>query len=207
MTSARDLPSGPGMNQLQLGDVVVMPDNVAHTVRARVDLPTPVKMMDGFVILGELRYLLSTAGDSGGFVAVYTAIDYPPRRLESGRVVVEGATAYLAPHVAHLSGAAGELTYQVVEIPGSMDPVVVVNRGPEKVYFVRNAYTEESAFRVLLLPRTTANDVDVARSSATVGETVIPPREPAYLPGYAPAPPLHAPAAPRRWRDVVRPRG
>lgn len=154
-----DLP----LAHLALGDVVVLPDGRGMTVRARVDLPAPVGSMNGFVIAGELEVLLSAPTRNESPVLVYVPIDYLPEAAERARTAYEGVMNYWAPHLPALSGAMGELLYRVVSIRGSVDPIVIVYRGPEVIVFIRAAYANGDDLRVLYMRRDVDNDVDLER--------------------------------------------
>jgi hypothetical protein len=70
---------------------------------------------------------------------------------------------YWAPHLPALSGAMGELLYRVVAIRGSVDPIVIVYRGPEVIVFIRAAYANQDDLKVLYMRRDVDNDVELDR--------------------------------------------
>ena len=153
---------------IELGDVIVLPDGRAMTARAKVSLPSPVGSMSGFIIGGELEALLSLPTMSESPVLVYVPIDYLPESAAKARTVYEGAMRYWAPHLPALSGAMGELLYRVVLIRGSVDPIVIVYRGPEIIVFIKASYAHARDLRVLYMRRDADNEMEMDRHAATV---------------------------------------
>jgi hypothetical protein len=162
--STMDLP----LAHIELGDVIVLPDGRAMTARAKVSLPEPVGSMAGFVIAGELETLLSVPTRVESPILVYVPIDYLPEAAARARTAYEGAMRYWAPHLPALSGAMGELLYRVVAIRGSVDPIVIVYRGPEVIVFIRAAHASASDLRVLYMQRGVDNDLSMDRHAAFV---------------------------------------
>lgn len=175
----RDDSSTP-LAHVSLGDIIILPDGRGLTARSRVALPTPVHSMAGFIICGEMEVLLSTPSTSNGPVNVYVPIDYLPVEQAQCRVVAEGAARYWAPHLPALSGAMGEVFYRVLEVRGSVDPIVVVYRGQELIVFIRATFAWGDDIRVMYMDRSDANDVDVVRHSAVVDD-------PSLVPDLVPA--------------------
>lgn len=165
-----------------LGDIVVLPDGRALTVRSRVTLPAPVGSMAGFVICGEMEILLSTPSSTGGPVNVYVPINYLPESAARARTVCEGAANYWAPHLPAMSGAMGEILYRVVEVRGSIDPIVIVYRGQEVIVFIRATYARSSDLNVLSMSRDAGNDVDVTRHAGVVTPAAVPAQVPVPSP-------------------------
>jgi hypothetical protein len=156
------------LSHVELGDVIVLPDGRAMTARAKVNLPAPVGSMAGFVIAGELEVLLSVPVREESPVLVYVPIDYLPESAARARTAYEGAMSYWAPHLPALSGAMGELLYRVVAIRGSVDPIVIVYRGPEVIVFIRASYAHSDDLRILYMRRDVDNDVELDRHAGTV---------------------------------------
>lgn len=156
------------LDHLALGDIVVLPDTRGLTVRARVDLPSPVGSMRSFLIAGELEVLLSLPPSDTAPVLVYAPIDYLPEAAANARVVFEGVTNYWAPHLPAISGAMGELLYRVVEVRGAVDPIVIVYRGPEVIVFIRASYAADEDFKVLFTRRDVDTEADVDRHTGVV---------------------------------------
>lgn len=152
-----------------LGDLVVLPDGRALTARARVSLPVPEGSMSGFVICGELEVLLSLPPSVSAPASVYVPIAYLPEQARSPKVVFEGVTSYWAPHLPGLAGAMGELSFRVLRVRNTLDPLVLTYRGREPIVFVKASEASLSDLTVRFMPRGTANDVPVTRSSALVG--------------------------------------
>jgi hypothetical protein len=153
---------------IELGDVIVLPDGRAMTARAKVSLPEPVGSMSGFVIGGELEALLSLPTMAESPVLLYVPIDYLPEAAAKARTVYEGAMRYWAPHLPALTGAMGELLYRVVAVRGSIDPIVIVYRGPEVIVFIRASYVDPRDLRVMRMRRDVANDMEMERHAAVV---------------------------------------
>jgi len=171
---------------LALGDVVVLPDGRAMTVRSQVTLPTPAGSMASFLIAGEMDVLLSLPAQSNQPVLVYVPIDYLPEAAANARVVYEGATNYWAPHLPALQGAMGELLYRVVLVRGSVDPIVIVYRGPEIIVFIRASLASSLDFSVLKMRREDTSHVEVARHAAIVTSPSPVPAAPVYEPLHEP---------------------
>jgi len=153
---------------IELGDVIVLPDGRAMTARAKVSLPSPVGSMSGFIIGGELKALLSLPTVNESPVLVYVPIDYLPEAAAKARTVYEGAMRYWAPHLPALSGAMGELLYRVVAIRGSVDPIVIVYRGPEIIVFIRATYAHAKDLRVMYMRRDAQNEMAIDRHAGFV---------------------------------------
>lgn len=153
---------------VELGDVIVLPDGRAMTARAKVSLPNPVGSMSGFIIGGELETLISIPSNIESPVLLYVPINYLPESAAKARTVYEGAMRYWAPHLPALTGAMGELLYRVVAIRGSVDPIVIVYRGPEIVVFIRASHTHLDDLRILYMSREAENDIEMDRHAAVV---------------------------------------
>lgn len=151
-----------------LGDVVVLPDGRAMTVRSRVSLPFPAGSMAGFLVTGEFDALLSLPASTHEPLLVYVPIDHLPESAENARVVCEGAMNYWAPHLPALQGAMGELLYRVILVRGSIDPIVIVYRGRELIVFIRASVAMTDEIAVLAMRRDTSNQIAVDRHSAVV---------------------------------------
>lgn len=156
--------------RLALGDVVVLPDGRALTLRARASLPTTVGSMAGFVILGELELMLSVPSSIASPLLVYVPVSKLPPAAARARTAYEGVANYWAPHLPGLRGAMGELLFRVVEVRGSVDPIVIVYRGPEAVVFIRASMVYPNDLSVLTMRRDADSDVDVPRHAAVVVE-------------------------------------
>jgi hypothetical protein len=158
----------PPLADVALGDVIVVPDGRSLTVRAKVPLPIPVGSMAGFVICGDMEMLLSTPSFNDAPVTVYQPLGHLPPAARNGRSVCEGAAAYWAPHLPAIGGAMGEILWRVVEVRGSVDPIVIVYRGNEVTVFVRTGEVWGSQLEVLYMRRDIDNDLTVARHSSVV---------------------------------------
>ena len=177
MTSSSDAP----LSNLSLGDVTVLPDGRAMTIRAQVTLPFPAGSMAGFIIAGEMDVLLSIPASMHQPGLIYVPVDYLPESAENSRVVCEGATNYWAPHLPALQGAMGEVLYRAVLVRGSVDPIVIVYRGPEVIVFIRAAIVNLDELSVLSMARNVANQVEVPRHVALVST-------PSTVPSYVDLP-------------------
>jgi hypothetical protein len=125
--------------------------------------------MAGFVLLGELELVLSVPSVAGAAVGVYLPIERFPVPTVHTRCASEGAARYWAPHLPAVGQAMGEIYYRVIEVRGSVDPVVVVYRGPDAVVFVRTGYAWDADLRVTALPRDDRHEgIDVVRHAADV---------------------------------------
>jgi hypothetical protein len=179
---------------VSLGDIVVLPDGRGLTARCRVNLPGTVGSMAGFIICGEMEALLSLPPTSSGPVNIYVPVAHFPGSPDQARTVYEGAASYWAPHLPSITGAMAEVLYRVVEIRGSVDPVVAVYRGAEVIFFIRATFASSGEIKVMHMPRSNANDYDVVRHAGVVD---------APVPASEPAPrPLPAPARKRERRRV-----
>lgn len=173
---------GYPLELVELGDVIVLPDGRAMTARAKVSLPGPVGSMSGFIIGGELETLISIPSNIESPVLLYVPINYLPESAAKARTVYEGAMRYWAPHLPALTGAMGELLYRVVAIRGSVDPIVIVYRGPEIIVFIRASHINVADLRILYMSREADNDVEMDRHAAVV----IQPGREIYVDEFAP---------------------
>lgn len=153
---------------LALGDVVTLPDGRALTVRSIVQLAFPVGTMSSFLLLGELEMLLSVSPSAADPLGVYRPVEHFPVPAAHVRAAAEGAARYWAPHLPAVAGAMGEVRYRVLEVRGSLDPIVLVYRGPETVPFVRTGHLDGTTIRVLRMGRSDAAEHSVDRHAATV---------------------------------------
>lgn len=164
MTPPGDVP----VHEVQLGDIVVLPDGRALTVRCRVSLGAPVGNMAGFLVAGELDVLLATPAHEGLEFGVYVPIAYMPEDPKRLRLAYDGVSRYWAPHLPAAGQAMAEVLYQVYEVRGSIDPIVVIHRGPEQVVFIKASYARPEHVRFTAMPRVTDNEHDVERVSSVV---------------------------------------
>ena len=162
------------VHDVQLGDIVVLPDGRALTVRSHVALGAPVGNMAGFLLAGELDVLLSVPSSSTMDFAVYVPISYMPEDPKRLRLTYDGVTRYWAPHLPAYGQAMGELVYQVYDVRGSIDPIVVVHRGNEQVVFIKASTARPEHLRFTAMPRHTGNEQDAPRHSATVTPVGVP---------------------------------
>ena len=178
------------LGECSLGDVVGLPDGRSLTVRSIAVFEAAVSTMAGFVVLGECEYLVAAPSRQSLPHSVYLPVG-DLRAAKGAHAVIEGACAYWAPHLPALHGAMGELMFRVLDVPGSVDPWVVVHRGPEVLVFVRTGEMDVNRLRVTYMPRPQGHDpVEVVRHAATV--------IPVPTPHSAPAPqevPQQVPAA------------
>ncbi len=172
----------PDIADLALGDVVTMPDGRPLTVRSVVSLSVPVGSMAGFVLLGEMEMLLATPPSPSDPLGVYLPVERFPVPEEMARVAATGAARYWAPHLPAVAGAMGEIQFRVLEVRGSVDPIVVVYRGPDVVVFVKTGHMDARFLRVLRLQRPVGPEAEVERHAATVAPAphLVPVAERAY---------------------------
>jgi hypothetical protein len=191
----------PGSNPLAdvaLGDIIQLPDRRSLTARARVTLPTPSGTMAGFVIVGEMEALLSVPAFSANPILIYDPVPELPRGATTGRVACEGATNYWAPHLPALQGAMGEILYRVVELRGSINPIVIIYRGAEVIVFIMSSSADAQDINVLTMRRFDTSDIEVTRHAGivTTPERVYVPdfeEEPARVPEQVPTAPERQP--------------
>lgn len=178
---------------LALGDVLTLPDARSLSVRARVSLPQPAGSMAGFVILGEMETLLSVPAFTGHSVLAYDPISSIPAAAAQSRVVAEGATNYWAPHLPAIQAAMGEVLYRVVEVRGSIHPLVFVYRGAELIVFVMSQAIDPNLIDVLTMLQMDTSDIRITRHAALVTQP-----HPLLVPEEVPTPVKEpAPAATR----------
>lgn len=174
--------------RLALGDIVTMPDGRSLAVRSQVTLEHTVGSMAGFVLLGELEVLLAVPSSQGAPVNVYLPVARFPVEPSNARTAAEGAARYWAPHLPAFGKAMGEILYKVVEVRGSVDPIVIVYRGADAVVFVRTSFVWSSDLQMLCMSRDDSNEsVAVGRHTGVV------PTVPSYVPqpSREPAPGLY----------------
>lgn len=172
------------LKDIQLGDIVSLPDGREFSVRASALLTRPVGPMGGFVIGGELEVLLAAAAVSAPPLQVYVRVAALPDIARTARAAAEGAMAYWAPHLPNVAGAMGELLYRVLDLRGSVDPMVIVFRNQEPVVFVRSHTLRFGEIRVLHMPSPSGRDQHAARHAAVVA----PSTQPVYQPSPQPSP-------------------
>lgn len=165
--------SATTLRNLQLGDIVSLHSGVALSVRASErQLAQPVGTMSGFVLLGEVgpeSVLLSIPEGKQDTVNIYTPLDHVPAHAQVARVECQGVISYWAPHLPNLSGALGELGYKVASLRGTVDPMVLIWRGKERVVFVRTSAIAYDLLKITELPRNSAEtEHDQQRYAATV---------------------------------------
>lgn len=167
-----------------LGDIVVLPPDKHHTIRATVNLPYPAGSMAGFVILGEMNCLLSVPSEMSAPIEIYDRTDHLPASAQTSRIVVEGAMNYWAPHLPALQRAMGEVLYRVILVRGQIQPIVIVYRGPEVIVFQRSAVIDPSTVSIIEMRRESTDHILVTRHSAVVTTPVRVP-SPAKAPSHA----------------------
>jgi hypothetical protein len=173
---------------VHLGDVVCLPDGRCLTARAKVELPMVLGSMAGFIICGEMEALLSTPPPSSRTAHLYHPVHTLPREARQARAVFSGACSYWAPHLPAKRQAMGELLYKVAEVPGTVDPLVIVWRGPEAVMFVRAESFSVDGLSVLYMPRDNEDTAAVSwRSSRVRQSELVPDAVPVSVPASAPA--------------------
>lgn len=185
------------LRELELGDILALPDGRQLTVRAvEPALNVPVGPMAGFILAGEVgpqATLLSVPPAPNGPVGIYTPLDRIPASAAAAVPVCEGAVSYWAPHLPNVSGAMGELGYRVCRVRGQIDPLVLIWRGPERVVFVRSAVTSAGHLSMVMMPRDrAATEVDQARHAAVV-----------TTPAHVPAP-VEVPQRAGAWAPLRR---
>lgn len=179
------------LESLHLGDLVELPDGRRLTVRSRVMLPMPLGSMGGFVLCGELEAMLSVPAWPEAPVLAYEPASVLPAEARAARAVFHGACSYWAPHLPGQRQGMGELLWKVLEVPGEVDPVVIVWRSREAVIFVRGA-SIQTGLKALYMPREHEDIAPVEWRSSEVLPSEIFPRDPSSIPTPVPLP-LHAP--------------
>lgn len=179
---------------VQLGDVVTIGAGQSFSVRAvERELAEPVGTMHGFVLAGEVgpqSALLSIPASAHDPVGVYTPLDHIPVHARTAIPVCQGVVSYWAPHLPNLSGAQGELGYKVARVRGSVDPMVLVWRGDERVVYMHSSTFPINHLRFTCLPRdASSTEIDQRRHAAVVHQEVTTPYEvPAPVPLAEPVP-------------------
>ena len=140
-----------------LGDVLVLPDGRALTVRAALGLTAPVAGVAALIMAGELQVLLSIPSDGSSLATLMVPLDYLPAAVSSSRELAHGEVAYLPPHAAHVPGATGALLWRMLRTPGQTDPIILVYRGEEVVPFVAGALINSDACKLVPLNRPIPN--------------------------------------------------
>lgn len=156
------------LGNLRLGDIVVLPDGTSTTARGKTVFEIPVGTMAGFIICGELKVLLGSPNTEEAPVNIYVSIDQFPSALNRARVAAEGAMRYWAPHLPSLGGAMGELTYRVLQIRGSSDPVVIIYRGDEAIVFIRATQVNRKDLRIFPMDSSVRNEINVQRQTGVI---------------------------------------
>ena len=170
-----------------LGDVIALPDGRKGVVRSAVRrLGVSVPPMAGFVLVGEISpsaALLSIPSSEMENVIVYAAQSSVPPHARNASVVTEGVASYFPPHVVGFSGAMSEIAYKVAKVPGQLEPLVLMWRGPELIVFVKSFEASPDRFIVKQLAKNsqaTEHSVDRVTSTITApvgAPSVVPVRE------------------------------
>lgn len=167
-------------SRVELGDVAVLPDGRAETVRAKVTLVDQAGALAGWVLCGEMTAVLGSPAGDRGPVSLYVPTDVLPAPEADCQEVASGVTRYWAPHLPAVSGAMAEMAWRVVQVRGSVDPIVICWRGPEPVIFVRATTLDPATLRFLWMGRNVDNERHLDRETATVDQ-------PAIVPDHAPS--------------------
>lgn len=161
------------VNDLQLGDIVRLPDGRSLAVRAcERKLPHIVSDLRGWVLVGELgpqASILSIPATPSDQVRLFMALEDVPARLGQTRKQVEGKVSYWAPHLPGVSGAMGQLAYAIHSIRGTDEVMILVWRGEELIVFVESGDCDPETLLFTFLPRdVNRTERDVARYGARV---------------------------------------
>lgn len=173
-----DVPGG-ALASVNLGDIVTLPDGQTHTVRSRVDLPASVGTMSGFIICGEMVVLASIPNSIHSPVGLYSPLAVMPEEVKRGSMVSSGLASYLSPHLPIRAGGLGEISWAIIDMPGSLDPVVITTRSNEHIIWLKSQTAHAGSLFALKMPLS-EEDARVIREAATV--------MPHYVPHYAPVP-------------------
>jgi hypothetical protein len=167
------------LRTIALGDVITLPDGDSLVASARVELPTTLGSMAGFIVAGELEVLLSLPATDGQSMLTYSR--HPRIPENTHRVLAEGLMNYWAPHLPPIQGAMGEIRYRLVSLRGSIHPVVIIYRGTEVVVFIHSGHVNTTDLEVTSMHRGDTTDIDIVRTTAKVVARVpVTVYEPAY---------------------------
>lgn len=174
------------LGECQLGDIIQVSEGKTLSIRAIGTLPAPALTMGGFVILGEFEYLISAPSREMLPHVFYKPLHALPPEAAVARVLFEGVCRYWAPHLPGVTNAMSELPFRVIEIPGNINPWVIVYRGPELIVFVNVGEISPSNFQIKKMQHN-PNQVDreVTRHTSIVN--------PSGVPSVTPTPPQQVP--------------
>lgn len=154
----------------RLGDVVVLPDGRSLTVRARIDPPAPMSGITTAFIVGEMDAILTVREGNAETVGYLV----PVPGLQAGTVVravaAQGVTRYWAPHLPPLPQAMADLQFKVLDVQGSVVPVVVLFRSTEVIPFAQASEILTRRLQVMTLAGQ-EESADVQRRSWVVMQT------------------------------------
>jgi hypothetical protein len=163
----------------RLGDIVTLPDGVSRSIRMATPLPANELSLGFLVLLGELEMVLAP-GPTG--VHILLPVERMPPQLASAKRLCDGAAAYWSPHLPALSGAMGEVLYQLLMLRSSFTPVTAITRGDDTVFFARSGQVTFSDLRMLKMARVDGDETEVARYAAIVDPIAAPVRTPTPVP-------------------------
>jgi hypothetical protein len=174
------------LGECQLGDIIQVSEGKTLSIRAIGTLPEPALTMAGFVILGEFDYLISAPSREMLPHVFYKPLHALPPEAGAARVLFEGVCRYWAPHLPGITNAMSELPFRVIEIPGNINPWVIVYRGPELIVFINVGEISPNNFQIKKMQHNPDKiNGKVARHTSIVnpaGAPSVPSQEPQQIP-------------------------
>ncbi|MFM7087956.1 MAG: hypothetical protein ACKOW9_00255 [Candidatus Paceibacterota bacterium] len=152
----------------QLGDIFsVSPDNY-QTLRAFVEFSEPVNGITKFYLLGNFKLILAENHHSKDQYDVYLPVGTLHNAVGS-RVLLEGKTSFWSAHLPAVQEAMGEIYYRLLDVSGTLDPFIVIYRGPEVIIFIKTHGVPKNLVYTQTMPRRVHPDlISVTRHAVTV---------------------------------------
>lgn len=159
------------INEINLGDILTLQSGEEMTIRGIANFGRTVSDVSGFLVLGELKYML-TLNDSSTSVLYKSS---SPVNLHKGtRLLLEGSLRYWSNHLPGINGAMGEIQFRMLEVPGEVKPWFYLYRGPERILFKPSKVDDIDSMKIMFMPRSSAQEeVTVLRHAVVLAPLTI----------------------------------
>lgn len=172
---------------LKLGDIMVLPDGRSFSVRMLASLSTNDLDFGLLCLLGDLELMLAPSATSNS-VQVLLPVESLPQADTSAKLLCDGAAAFWAPHLPAIGGAMGEVLFRLLLLISLFAPLVIVDRGQDRVFFLRIGELDASSLHVQRMPTSLLDMTSVPRFAAVLEPAVTP------APVLSPPSPIRVPA-------------
>lgn len=118
------------------------------------------------LLLGDLELVLLVPV-AGGQLKVLMPYSSPPPGVSTARGLAAGILRFWAPHLPASSGGAAELRFELSMLRSSMSYLVMLDRGPDRTFFVESGTLDTARIKLQRSPRY-AGAMDRRRHTAEV---------------------------------------